>query len=110
MKIDNRLALAVSLAIAASLTSAITQVQAEGNTVAPTDMKVAPTQMKKVNVNTSLTRTKLRTMSADSVLKLHKEGKIKLTTVELGEVNGLMGKGKKIDPSKVSFSTVMCPW
>lgn len=110
MKIDNRFALTVSLAIAASLTSAITQVQAEGDSAAPTDMKAAPTQMKKVNVNTSLTRTKLKTMSADSVLKLHKEGKIKLTPLEIGEVNGLMGKGKKIDPGKISISTVMCPW
>jgi hypothetical protein len=114
MRIDNRLALAVSLAIVASLTSAISQVQAETNPATSTEMKASPTQMKKVNVNTSLTRTKLKTMSADSVLKLHKEGKIKLTTVELGELNGLMGKSVKvdprIDPGKVAISTVMCPW
>jgi hypothetical protein len=113
MKIDNSFALAVSLAIAVSLTATMNQVRAEGDTGVKTPAANS-TQMKKVNVNTSLTRTKLKTMSADSVLKLNQEGKIKLTTAELSEVNGLVGKGKKvgagIDPSKVSVSTVMCPW
>ena len=115
MKIDNRFALAVSLAIVASLTSAVAQVQAEGDAVAPVEMKVALTQMKKsVNVNTSLTKTKLRTMSADSVVQLQKEGKINLTTAELGEVKSLVRYAKKVnpklDPGNVSIVTVMCPW
>ncbi len=105
MKLDNCFALSVSIAIAASLTATMTEVRAEGET------KIAPTtQMNKVNINTSLTRTKLKSMSADSVLKLNKEGKIKLTNTELTELNGLVGRDKRIDLKKVSYSTVMCPW
>lgn len=104
MKLNNCFALSVSIAIAASLTATMTEVRAEGET------KISPTQMNKVNVNASLTRTKLKSMSADSVLKLNKEGKIKLTNTEITELNGLMGKGKRIDPGKISVSTVMCPW
>jgi hypothetical protein len=110
MKIDNSFALAVSLAIAVSLTATMTQVRAESEAV---QSPAASMQMRKVKMDTSLTRTKLRTMSADSVIKLNQEGKIKLSPVELKEVNGLVGKGKKvggIDPGKVSVSTVMCPW
>ncbi len=106
MKIDNSFALAVSLAIAVSLTATMTQVRAESDTGA--NAPAASMQMKKVKINTSLTRTKLKTMSADSVIKLHKEGKIKLSPVELKEVTALRGKGLKIDPK--AYSTVMCPW
>jgi hypothetical protein len=104
MKIDNSFALAVSIAIAVSLTATMTEVRAESDAGAKT-----PAGSMQINkVNTSLTRTKLKSMSADSVIKLHQEGKIKLSTVELKEVTSLRGKGMKIDPK--AYSTVMCPW
>jgi DNA uptake protein ComE-like DNA-binding protein len=109
MKIDNSFALAVSIAIAVSLTTTMDQVRAEADSIVK-PQATDSIQMKKVNVNRALTRTKLKTMSADSVLKLSQEGKVNLTTADLSELNALTGNGKKIKINAQEYSTVMCPW
>ena len=106
MKIDNSFALAVSIAIAASLTATMTQVRAESDPVGK--LATDSTQMKKVNINNSLmnkapSRAKLQTMSAKDTLALDAAGKIKLTVVERNSLKD------KINIDKVG-QTVMCPW
>jgi hypothetical protein len=109
MKIDNGFALAMSIAIAVSLTTTMDRVRAEADSIIK-PQATDSMQMKKVNVNRALTRTKLKTMSADSVLKLSQEGKVNLTKADLSELNALTGKGKKININANEYSTVMCPW